>query len=67
MVVTQLAKFSGPTAGSHRQFDRSAGGSRRRSESGSAKRRDGGLLAANGRPVTAVSYTHLTLPTNREV
>ena len=50
---SQLAKFSGPTAGSHRQFDRSADGSCRRSESGSAKRRDGGLLAANGRRVAA--------------
>ena len=52
-VEAQLAKFSGPTAGFRRQFDRSAGGSRRRTDSGSAKRRDSGLLAANGRLVAA--------------
>ena len=27
----------------------------------------GGLLAEKGLNVTSVSYTHLTLPTNREV
>ena len=51
--TSQLAKFSGPTAGFRRQFDRSAGGSRRRTDSGSAKRRDSGLLAANGRLLAA--------------